>query len=57
VLSLRALTFHHRDPSEKDFAISGTSWAWDRIKKELDKCDLLCMNCHAERHEKSHIPA
>lgn len=46
----QALIFHHRDPAEKDFTISGVSWSWDRIKNELDKCDLLCSNCHIELH-------
>ena len=47
----RALTFHHLSPSEKDFNIGGSTKAWSRIKAELDKCILLCANCHAETHE------
>lgn len=49
---LGALHFHHRNPSDKDFTISGHNWSWDRIRAELDKCDLVCANCHAERHER-----
>lgn len=50
--SNRALTFHHRDPSEKEFTIGSiTVKAWDFIKKELEKCDLLCYNCHMEIHD------
>ena len=51
--SPRSLVFHHRDPAEKDFAIGGNghSRAWDRVKIGLDKCDLLCANCHGEVHE------
>ncbi len=43
---------HHRDPAEKDFAIGNqvVSKAWSTIVKELDKCDLLCANCHEMRH-------
>lgn len=44
--------FHHRDPSKKDFSISGKSWSFDRLKQEVDKCDLLCRNCHSEVHWK-----
>jgi predicted HNH restriction endonuclease len=25
--------------------------SWDRIKIELDKCILVCSNCHREIHE------
>ena len=49
---LRALAFHHRDPSKKLFGIGGSHCrSWTSIKLELDKCDLLCMNCHAELHD------
>ena len=23
-------------------------WSWDKLKAELDKCDLMCFNCHME---------
>lgn len=50
--ALRSLGFHHRDPNEKEFTFSGKmSWAWQRLVQELDKCDLLCSNCHGETHE------
>lgn len=47
-----ALDFHHRDPTQKELNIGGKAqtWAWARIKAELDKCDLLCSNCHREVH-------
>ena len=45
-----ALDFHHLDPREKDFTISGNTGKWENLKKELDKCVLLCKNCHAEQH-------
>ena len=44
-----ALVFHYDDPEEKDFNISETL-SWPRIVAELDKCTLLCLNCHAEVH-------
>ena len=51
---LRALEFHHVDPSSKDFTISNmtATWRWDMIQAELDKCVLLCANCHREEHER-----
>lgn len=47
-----ALTFHHRDPAQKDFSISSKNWRWERVRDELDKCELLCSNCHNEEHER-----
>lgn len=49
----RALEFHHVDPKEKDFEI-GSKWcnkSWVVLKKELDKCILVCSNCHREIHD------
>lgn len=50
---MRALEFHHLDPSEKDFGFSekGTQKSWEVQKKELDKCVLLCNRCHSEVHD------
>ncbi len=47
-----ALHFHHKDPSDKEFGISqkGATRSWSSIVKELDKCELMCANCHAEQH-------
>lgn len=44
-----AFDFHHLDPDEKDFAISEVM-DWERLVVELDKCVLLCANCHREVH-------
>lgn len=50
---IAALEFHHLDPNEKDFGIgSGDIKAWKKVKIELDKCIILCANCHREEHEK-----
>ena len=49
---LRSLDCHHLDPNEKEFTISRYRGScWDKIVPELDKCILLCKNCHGERHE------
>ncbi len=47
-----ALEFHHMNPNEKDFGLSahGNTHSWEKIKQELDKCILLCANCHREEH-------
>jgi hypothetical protein len=50
-----ALVFHHIDPTTKEFSISGAhSISWKRVQKELDKCQLLCQNCHTEHHWEEH---
>jgi len=46
-----ALEFHHIDPNTKEFSIGHNKmYSMERIKKELDKCLLLCANCHREFH-------
>lgn len=54
---LAALTFHHLDKNEKDFDIGSICVRIDSLNnlnesliKELDKCELLCTNCHRELH-------
>lgn len=48
-----ALEFHHLDPSKKDFAISakGYTRSWETVKAELNKCIMVCANCHREIHD------
>lgn len=49
---LAALDFHHLDPKDKD-----PDWnlmknrAFEGIKRELDKCVLVCNRCHVEAHQ------
>ena len=49
---VEALEFHHLDPTQKDFGIvsKGYTRSWSKIKAELDKCILVCSNCHREIH-------
>lgn len=45
------LEFHHRNPKEKDFHVSGMlSRRWDAVMAEVSKCIVLCANCHRKEH-------
>lgn len=46
------LDFHHRDPTEKEFTISNFYRIYEKKKilLELEKCDVLCSNCHRILH-------
>lgn len=47
------LDFHHRDPKDKFKCISrmvSQGYGLERIFEEIEKCDLLCGNCHHKYH-------
>lgn len=52
--SPNALEFHHIDPTTK-------RWNWNKLRlrkwkdiyEELDRCVLLCSNCHREQHDEA----
>ncbi len=46
----RALHFHHRDAAGKAFGVGqgGYTHGIEAIRREAEKCVLLCSNCHAE---------
>ena len=47
------LHFHHRNSENKAFNIGEAvekGFSLDRIKKEIEKCIVLCANCHFKRH-------
>jgi len=45
--------FHHIDPSKKDYQPSASlDRNWEIASLELDKCILICSNCHRELHFK-----
>ena len=52
--STENLNLHHRNPKEK---ISHSFWSWssDRMKKELAKCDILCISCHQKIHHPRNV--
>jgi hypothetical protein len=46
---LRALDFHHIDPGTKRFTLAhGHNRRWEDVRRELEKCALVCSNCHLE---------
>lgn len=48
-----ALELHHLDPSKKDTTLSlKKTVSFSTMKSEVDKCVLLCSNCHSEVHGK-----
>ena len=53
-----ALEFHHLDPTKKDFSISHLKrFTFNQIvTSELDKCILVCSNCHREIHAGLVVP-
>jgi hypothetical protein len=45
-----ALDFHHLDPSFKERRVTARMWKNNLGKEELEKCILVCKNCHMEIH-------
>lgn len=52
------LDFHHRDPETKALQPSKIwtmGWSIERMTEELEKCDVLCSNCHRKLHHKKEL--
>jgi hypothetical protein len=50
---IACLEFHHNDPSRKEITIGDIrryGWKKSRIVKEIEKCTVLCSNCHKKEH-------
>jgi hypothetical protein len=48
-----ALEFHHKDPKQKELAVSimiTNGWSMKKLKDEIKKCRVLCANCHRKLH-------
>lgn len=53
VSDYRVIDFHHQDGEKKEFSIAvahAEGYSLERIKKEIEKCILLCANCHRIVH-------
>jgi hypothetical protein len=47
------LDFHHRDGKSKEACVANaiqSGWSWERVLAEIEKCDILCANCHRKLH-------
>ena len=50
------MDFHHREPNKKEFKIAEANESQlNKIQEEINKCDLLCVMCHRERHENNEV--
>ncbi|MFH2070447.1 MAG: hypothetical protein ABIJ11_04470 [Elusimicrobiota bacterium] len=54
---VEALSFHHLGGKDFGIAFRGHTRSWERVRKELDGCILVCLNCHAEIHAEVHNAA
>lgn len=50
--AITALELHHLNPEEKEFGIGAIlNKDWELMNQEIQKCILVCANCHREIHE------
>lgn len=50
IFHFAAMDFDHRPETIKSFnPSSGWEYGWPQLKAEIDKCDLVCANCHRVR--------
>ena len=48
------MEFHHTNSNEKEFGLGDGIKSWESMKKEVDKCELLCSNCHRIKHSEKY---
>ena len=49
------LDFHHKESNKKDFTIANAvrdGWGIEKLVQEIEKCVVLCANCHRKLHTK-----
>lgn len=50
--SIKALSFHHVQGKEEEISnMLARNASMEELRKEAEKCKLLCLNCHIIRHE------
>jgi hypothetical protein len=52
------LDLHHRNPAGKDMSLGSAisrGWSLAGLQSELEKCDVLCANCHRKHHYKERL--
>lgn len=51
------MDFDHRDPADKvgTIALNGNWWSLEQVRVEIEKCDVVCSNCHRERTHKHRL--
>jgi hypothetical protein len=47
---IATLDFHHVNPNEKEFGVARSGFSKEKILKEIEKCIVLCSNCHRKLH-------
>lgn len=50
---IATLSFHHVDPKNKEYNVArmlNSNYSWEEIEPEINKCILLCENCHRKFH-------
>jgi hypothetical protein len=52
---ISALDFHHLYDKKFSISMNGKICSWETLRVELDKCILLCANCHRELHHSTFI--
>lgn len=49
------LDFHHRDSDKKLATIAQVRhWSKEKLQVEIEKCDIVCANCHRWHHWQEH---
>lgn len=51
------LDFHHKDPTKKDGSVGYIAGRFSkkRILEEIEKCVVLCSNCHRDLHYQENL--